>query len=316
MFKIYNLCTNIVDFADMALPPKDKRHQYLRFEGLQYNDTDISDFEERLGKIYDREEIESAGFGAYWAESARQILDKGDLSAYWTGISSADDFLGTAPPYTSIKDLMLRLYLRLFSSGRKRWVMISGGQFVAHLAEYFELLTEERLQGLTVIVRDLPVIDMAELVRLQICLELDDTWAWVAPRPERKQVVAAGAAEDALIADEGALGVPAPVQAPQPPHFTAGPTRTMAQRLARVEEDVHEIRGALGKQREVLDIMARDFPRFSTWTVVGLLQMMSRAGVRYTSYANFQIPYVRRTRRRTDDAITSTSQQDEQQPDP
>ncbi|GKG16604.1 hypothetical protein Tco_0361561, partial [Tanacetum coccineum] len=41
------------------------------------------------------------------------------------------------------------------------------GQFVALLAEHFGLFTKERLQGLTVIVRDLPVIDMAELVRLQ-----------------------------------------------------------------------------------------------------------------------------------------------------
>ncbi|GKE47610.1 hypothetical protein Tco_1478868, partial [Tanacetum coccineum] len=39
--------------------------------------------------------------------------------------------------------------------------------------------------GYTVIVRDLPVIDMDELVRLQICDRLVDTWAWVAPGPER-----------------------------------------------------------------------------------------------------------------------------------
>ncbi|GJR93829.1 hypothetical protein Tco_0266003 [Tanacetum coccineum] len=58
---------------------------------------------------------------------------------------------------------------------------------------------------------------MAELVRLQIWEELDDTWAWVASGPERKQIVAAGAAEDAPVVDEGAPAVPAPVQAPQPP---------------------------------------------------------------------------------------------------
>ncbi|GKC22647.1 hypothetical protein Tco_1024797, partial [Tanacetum coccineum] len=39
---------------DMALPPRDQRHQYLRFEGLEYTDADIMDFEERLGKIYGR----------------------------------------------------------------------------------------------------------------------------------------------------------------------------------------------------------------------------------------------------------------------
>ncbi|GKB57837.1 hypothetical protein Tco_0914023 [Tanacetum coccineum] len=35
------------------------------------------------------EEMQTAGFGLYWAESARRIPDKGDLSAYWIGISSA-----------------------------------------------------------------------------------------------------------------------------------------------------------------------------------------------------------------------------------
>ncbi|GKF79555.1 hypothetical protein Tco_0235123 [Tanacetum coccineum] len=56
---------------------------------------------------------------------------------------------------------------------------------------------------------------MAELVRLQICEELDDTWAWVAPGPERQPDAAVGASEvteNAPVVDEGALAVPAPVQ--------------------------------------------------------------------------------------------------------
>ncbi|GKC53682.1 hypothetical protein Tco_1076427 [Tanacetum coccineum] len=178
---------------------------------------------------------------------------------------------------------LLARYLRMFASGRKQRAMISRGQFVARLAEHFRLLTEEKLQGLTVIVRDLPVIDMAELVRLQICIYLDDTWAWVAPGPERQPDAATGApeaAEDALVADEGASAVSAPVQACQTPPPTAGPAQTMAQRLARVEED-----------------------------------MMRQAEVRYTIYADFQIPYARRTRRRTDGGSTSTAQHDDQ-PDP
>ncbi|GJX03550.1 hypothetical protein Tco_0189466, partial [Tanacetum coccineum] len=67
------------------------------------------------------------------------------------------------------------------------------------------------------------------------------------------------AAEDAPVADEGAPAVLAPVQEPQLPPPIARLARTMAQRLSRVEEDVHEIRGALGEQREILDSMARDF---------------------------------------------------------
>ncbi|GJV48284.1 hypothetical protein Tco_1438496 [Tanacetum coccineum] len=51
--------TNIIYYGgqDMALPPRDQRHQYLRFEGLQYTNADITDFETRLGKIYKRESI-------------------------------------------------------------------------------------------------------------------------------------------------------------------------------------------------------------------------------------------------------------------
>ncbi|GKF19254.1 hypothetical protein Tco_0067892, partial [Tanacetum coccineum] len=55
--------------------------------------------------------------------------------------------------------------------------------------------------------------------------------AWVAPGPERQPDATAGApksAEDGHVADEDALAVPAPVQAPQPPPPAVGPARTMA----------------------------------------------------------------------------------------
>ncbi|GJR73157.1 hypothetical protein Tco_0085522 [Tanacetum coccineum] len=189
--------------------------------------------------LHTAEEMKSARFGAYWAESARKIPNKGGLSTYWVMISSAGDFLGIAPSYTSIMDPMLRLchmliacniagrsqapkkvtvtdlfylrgvdvgsvnipyllarYLRLFTSGRKHGVMISGGQFVARIAKHFGLLTEERLQGLTVIVQDLPMIVMAELVAATGALEV---------------------AEGAPDVDESDHAVSVPVHAPQPP---------------------------------------------------------------------------------------------------
>ncbi|GJZ27900.1 hypothetical protein Tco_0572547 [Tanacetum coccineum] len=40
--------------SDMAFPLRDQRYQYLRYEGLQYTDADIVDFETRLAKIYRR----------------------------------------------------------------------------------------------------------------------------------------------------------------------------------------------------------------------------------------------------------------------
>ncbi|GJZ68560.1 reverse transcriptase domain-containing protein [Tanacetum coccineum] len=220
------------------------------------------------------------------------------------GISSARDFLGTAPSYTAIRDLILRLchrliacsiagrsqapkkmtvtdlfylrgmdvdsvnfpyllarYLRLFAARRKSRAHIFGGQFMARLAEHFGLLTAEILGGLTVIAPELPIIDMAELVRLQICKQLDDTWAWVAMGPDRQPDATAGAprvAQDAPIVDEGGQADPAPVQAVPPLPPVAA--RTMPQRMARLEEDVHEIRWTLAEQREVLVRWLRIFP--------------------------------------------------------
>ncbi|GKA79003.1 hypothetical protein Tco_0785540, partial [Tanacetum coccineum] len=67
--------------------------------------------------------------------------------------------------------------------------------------------------------------------------------------------------------------------APQyPPLPLPAPTRTMPQRMARLEEDIHKIRKVLTEQREEIDAMAHDFSRFSTWVTTGLGQMMDRAG--------------------------------------
>ncbi|GJX47498.1 hypothetical protein Tco_0272688, partial [Tanacetum coccineum] len=252
--------------------------------------------------LYTAEEMQTVGFGAYWADSARQILNKGDLRDYWIGISSAGYFLGTTPSYTAIQDPILRLchmliacsiagrsqapekvtvtdffylrgmdvgsvnvpyllarYLRLFTAGRKSEAHIFGGQFVARLAEHFGLMTAEILVGLTVIALELPIIDMGELVRLQICMEVDDTWAWVAMGPERQPNAATGAlrvAQDALIVDKGGQADPAPVQAPPPP----APARTMPQGRAR-------IRGGCARVAWGIDCAARGIKpgsKFST----------------------------------------------------
>ncbi|GKE67328.1 hypothetical protein Tco_1521489, partial [Tanacetum coccineum] len=60
----------------IALPPSDQRHQYLRYEGLQYTDADIADFEERLGRIYNREihQVQVVDFQAM-PELVRDVLD-------------------------------------------------------------------------------------------------------------------------------------------------------------------------------------------------------------------------------------------------
>ncbi|GJZ63463.1 hypothetical protein Tco_0619884, partial [Tanacetum coccineum] len=98
---------------------------------------------------------------------------------------------------------LLAQHLSRFAAGRKSGALISGGQFVARLAEYFGLLTKERLQGLTVTALALPIIDMTKL-------------APVAPR---------GGDED----EEMPQAVP-------PPPMTQG------EMIAQLKEEVHGMR--------------------------------------------------------------------------
>ncbi|GKA79007.1 hypothetical protein Tco_0785544 [Tanacetum coccineum] len=232
----------------MALPPRDQRHQYLRYEGLQYTDADIADFEARLARIYRREVhmvqvFDFRGLSDLMADglSARMLMEHKVAQ----GVSM----------FTS------RAWRRLFDIRGRWWSQ-----------ETFEP------EGLTVIAPALLVIDMAEL---------------------------------------GGQAIPAPVRAPQPPPPPPAAARTMLQRMARLEDDVCEICGALTEQGEVIDVMARDFSRFSTWTVTSLTRMMDRAGVTYTSYSKTPRKYQRsRVRRKTDEANTSIAQQDPHQPDP
>ncbi|GJV51925.1 hypothetical protein Tco_1447666 [Tanacetum coccineum] len=189
--------------------------------------------------LHTKDEMESLGFARYWSESERMIPGKGDLHDYWRDILTDGDFLGPPLSYTLIRDPVLRLCHRMMAHsipGRsqapeKSEAHISRGQFVARLVEHFGLLTTEILGGLTVIAPKLQIIDMAELVRLQIYVHLDDTWAWVAMGPERQPDAAAGAlavAEDAPAVDEGDQAVPAPVQAPQqPPMPPLAPAMTL-----------------------------------------------------------------------------------------
>ncbi|GKD67276.1 hypothetical protein Tco_1309384 [Tanacetum coccineum] len=275
------------------------------YEGLEYSDADIADFEARLARIYRRE---TAGFGAYWADSARQIPDKGDLMDYWIGISSAGDFLGTSPSYTMIQDPILRLCHRLIASsiaGRSqtpdkvtptdlfylRGMDIDSINVPYFLARYLRLFDAVRKSGahISVIAPELLIIDMAELVRLHICAHFDDTWAWVAKRPERQPDAAAGApavAEDAPAVDEGDHAVLALVQAPQQPPPPPPPpaARTVPQRLGRLEKDVQGLYRDVGSLCGLVERSMSDQGRFSTWMMTCMTQLMDASGLAYQAF--------------------------------
>ncbi|GJS90079.1 hypothetical protein Tco_0772715 [Tanacetum coccineum] len=101
---------------------------------------------------------------------------------------------------------LLAQYLFRHAKGRKSGARLSGGHFIGSLAYHFALVSDDGLRGLSVVARELPLIDMRELVKLNICMDLRDDWAWVALGPERQQAATAGApeaAEDAPVIVEG-----------------------------------------------------------------------------------------------------------------
>ncbi|GKB90027.1 hypothetical protein Tco_0962299 [Tanacetum coccineum] len=246
--------------VDVALPLRDQRHQYLRYEGLQYTDENIVDFETRLARIYRREvhRVQVFDFGGLpdlIAEglSTRMLMEhRGDqgqsvfTSRAWRRLFNirgplvhelileffstfrfreavldldtdgalqfqlggretdprqggskclldqdliCGGFSGYTQSYTLIRDPMLRLCHRLIAcsiAGRSQEPKKAPG-VDGDCASY------------------IPVIDMAELVRLQICIELDDTWAWVPAGLARLEGDARGVIKKALVAPGGGL---------------------------------------------------------------------------------------------------------------
>ncbi|GJY86102.1 hypothetical protein Tco_0500128 [Tanacetum coccineum] len=211
------------------------------------------------------------------------------------------EFLRGSPSYTYIKDPVQRMCYMLIlyrisrrgqalEKGRKSSARLSGGHFIGRLAHHFGLVSDDGLRGLLVVARELPLIDMGELVKLNICMEIGDEWAWVAPRPERQQVAAAstlGAAEDAPTVDEGAQADPG------------------------LRQDVRSL-------HELVERSMTDQGRFSAWMITCMTQLMKASGQTYqvfdgTFRGSSPTVFKRRTRQRTDDTNTSTALQ---QPDP
>ncbi|GKA32243.1 hypothetical protein Tco_0718610 [Tanacetum coccineum] len=249
------------------LPPHEQRHPFLRYQGLEYSDADIADFEERLERIYGREihmvhvvdflgmpklmrdvlfariRIEHRDDAGVISESERMILGKGGLHDYWRDISTDGDFLGPPPSYTLIRDPMLRLchWMMAHSIARRSQALeksrahISGGQFVARLPKHFGLLTTEILGELTVIALELPIINM-----------------------ERQPDAVAGApavAEDAPATDEGDQAVLA----------------------LGILKDVGSLHGLVERSMT-------DQGRFSTWMMSCMTQLMDASGLTYQAF--------------------------------
>ncbi|GJV36331.1 hypothetical protein Tco_1408808 [Tanacetum coccineum] len=256
------------------------------FPAIVYNDalTSKSDFSTKptlCPQHIDEFDLKDETSFSEYDEEEQNIPDKRDLRDYWIGISSVEDFLGSAPSYTFIKDPMLRLCHRLIacsitrrSQAPKKVIVtdlfylrridVGSANVLYLLARYLRLFASGR--KCDSYFPPLPIIDMVELVRLQLCVELDDTWARVLTGPARQEGGAGGVAKEASVAPGGS------------------------------DED-EEMPQAV----------------FTTWTVTSLVRMMDKAGVPYTRYSESPVEYERRTRRMSDGASTSAAPQ---QPDP
>ncbi|GJT83251.1 hypothetical protein Tco_1057593 [Tanacetum coccineum] len=281
--KTIYLCIDSVLLANMApLPPRDQRQPWLRYQVEGYTKDIVHNYEQRLEMTFGSERV---------------IPDKGDLRDYWIEISSDRDFLGPAPSYVFIQDPVRRLCHRMISCSiysrgqapKKSGARLSEGYFIGRLAAHFGLVNDQGLRGLSMVTRELSMIDLHELARLNICERISDTWAWVVPGLERQPSATVGArraAEDAPVVDEGAQ--------------------------ADLEE-VHEMRRSIMGLRGDVDRSITDHGRFTTWMVSCMNQLMDDSNRTYQTFdktlvGSSQLPYQRRARRRTGDASTSAPQ--------
>ncbi|GJR73589.1 hypothetical protein Tco_0085954 [Tanacetum coccineum] len=194
--------------------------------------------------LHTTEEMAEDGFGAYWLGSERVIPDKGILVI------------------TGLRFLLIGgRHLKMHTKGRKSSAKLSRGHFIGRLAHHFGLVSDDGLKGLSIVTRELSLIDMGELVKLNICKEIGDDWAWIALGPERQQVAVAGApraTKDAPVVNEGVQANPTPMQAlqqPPPSPLIAG--RTMPQRLGRIEEEVQGLRQDVRSLRDCGEVDGR-----------------------------------------------------------
>ncbi|GKD77423.1 hypothetical protein Tco_1340044 [Tanacetum coccineum] len=247
--KVIYLCTDSVLLAYMApLPSRDQRHLWLRYQVKGYTENIVHNYEQRLKTIWGRSvnRVHVLDF-ARLTEGTRQTL--GDrLRMVYTGDKGHELFTSHAwRRLFEIRAPLVREFILEFLStcrmsdtemgldvddtlhGRSAPEKVTsvfstlgawtGGLLTSRIYwhTHFGLVSDQGLRGLSMITREIPLIDLHELGRLNICVRVGDTWAWVAPRPERQPDAAAGtpgASEDAPAFDKGAQADPAPVQAP------------------------------------------------------------------------------------------------------
>nr|GEV51343.1 hypothetical protein [Tanacetum cinerariifolium] len=201
------------------LPPADQRHPWLRYEVEGYTSGIVHIYEKRLETIWSRpvNRVYVLDFAGLTLEMRHDLVvrlriiysrEGRGFRDYRIEISSGRDFLGPAPSYVLIQDLVRRLCHRMIAysiSGRGQAPkkVTSIDLFYLRRMDHrtiddpplLGLVGDEGLRGLQVVTRELPLIDLHKLGRLHICTRHGDTWAWVAQGLERQQAATTSAHE-------------------------------------------------------------------------------------------------------------------------
>nr|GEX04930.1 protein gamete expressed 1-like isoform X1 [Tanacetum cinerariifolium] len=172
--------------------------------------------------LHTTEEMAEDGFQAYWLgrlstsyvfirDPVRRLCHR-MISYSISGRGQAQEkvigvdlfYLRSMDRGTANIPYLLAQYLFRYAEGRKSGARLSEGHFIGQLMTHFGLVSDQGLRGLSVVTRELLLIDLHELGRLNICKRIGDTWTWVAPGLERQPDDAAGASKDVPAVNEDA----------------------------------------------------------------------------------------------------------------
>nr|GEW79576.1 uncharacterized mitochondrial protein AtMg00810-like [Tanacetum cinerariifolium] len=179
--------------------------------------------------LHTTEEMAEDGFQAYWLgrlstsyvfirDPVRRLCHR-MISYSISGRGQAQEkvigvdlfYLRSMDRGTANIPYLLAQYLFRYAEGRKSGARLSEGHFIGQLMTHFGLVSDQGLRGLSVVTRELLLIDLHELGRLNICKRIGDTWTWVAPGLERQPDDAAGASKDVPAVNEDAQVDLAPI---------------------------------------------------------------------------------------------------------
>ncbi|GJV39050.1 hypothetical protein Tco_1417490 [Tanacetum coccineum] len=317
-------------FGYMALLPREQRHRFLKYEGLEYSDADIADFEVILARIYKRE------------VHRVQVFDFGGLTDLMAKGLSARMLMEHQDDQGAILDLDTLGTLQ-FQLGRARR-RISWREFILALGLHTD---EEMISFVGYFLGTVPSYTMIRDPFLRLCHRLIAcSIAGRSQAPEKVTVTdlfylrgmdvdsvnvpyllarylrlfAAGRKSRAHIFGGQFRQSNAVTSAPA----IAEDAPAVDQGLVRLEEDMQGLRRDVGSLHGLVERSMTDQGRFSMWMMSCmntscwmLASRLTYKGILTCLLREFTCTAFRgRTKQRTSEASTSTAQQDPHEPDP